>query len=131
MAARDCLCDWVTRYHTFNCFTQNGCFIQEQTVLKYYFNFKGYREYGFLSHRREREVTSGRFRRSAHYLHGMSRYSRWRGDRGPSRPLGPMHSVTLSPPLATPLLVPVNTSPEKRKYVVARGRVSYKYEPQH
>ncbi len=27
---------------------------------------------------------------------------RWPGDRGPSRPLGPMHSV-LFPPLATPL----------------------------
>ncbi len=37
------------------------------------------------------------------------------GDRGPSRPLGPMHSVTLFQPLATPLLVPVNTSPEKKK----------------
>ncbi len=34
----------------------------------------------------------------------MSRCSRWPvGDRGPPRPLGPMHSVTLFPPLATPL----------------------------
>ncbi len=29
---------------------------------------------------------------------GMSRCSRWPGDRGPPRPLGPMHSVTLFPP---------------------------------
>ncbi len=28
---------------------------------------------------------------------------RWPGDHAPSRPLGPMHSDTLSPPLATPL----------------------------
>ncbi len=36
----------------------------------------------------------------------MSRCSRWPvGDRGPSRPLGPMHTVTLFPPLATPLNV--------------------------
>ncbi len=33
----------------------------------------------------------------------MSRCSRWPvGDYGPPRPLGPMHSVTISPPLATP-----------------------------
>ncbi len=39
------------------------------------------------------------FQQSAHYLNGMSRCSRWPvGDRGPPRPLGPMHSVTLSPP---------------------------------
>ncbi len=35
------------------------------------------------------------FWRSPHYSNGMSWCSRWPvGDRGPARPLGPMHSVT-------------------------------------
>ncbi len=57
--------------------------------------------------KKKQRLISGRppsFPCSAHYLNGMCRCSPWElGDRGPPKPLGPIHSVTLFPPLAMPL----------------------------